>query len=116
MKCTSSLVCNFFPVKLVKRVKRVNRCLKLIIPSENEAFVNEHLICNFAGVGDSGQGMTGGTIAGILIKDMIMGKENPWSAAYSPSRKLPISKSTVAGVGEEAQHTIQVFYSRFLQS
>jgi len=36
--------------------------------------------------GDSGMGMTHGTIAGILITDLIMGRENPWEKLYDPSR------------------------------
>jgi glycine/D-amino acid oxidase-like deaminating enzyme/nitrite reductase/ring-hydroxylating ferredoxin subunit len=36
--------------------------------------------------GDSGNGMTHGTIAGLLISDLIRGKENPWEAVYDPSR------------------------------
>ena len=31
--------------------------------------------------GDSGNGMTHGTIAGILIPDLIAGRENPWDEA-----------------------------------
>jgi glycine/D-amino acid oxidase-like deaminating enzyme/nitrite reductase/ring-hydroxylating ferredoxin subunit len=37
--------------------------------------------------GDSGMGMTHGTIAGILLSDLIMGRENPWTEVYDPSRK-----------------------------
>jgi len=37
--------------------------------------------------GDSGNGMTHGTIAGILITDLITGRENPWTKLYDPSRK-----------------------------
>jgi Rieske Fe-S protein len=37
--------------------------------------------------GDSGMGMTHGTIAGMLLTDMIMGRENPWATLYDPSRK-----------------------------
>jgi glycine/D-amino acid oxidase-like deaminating enzyme/nitrite reductase/ring-hydroxylating ferredoxin subunit len=36
--------------------------------------------------GDSGQGMTHGTIGGILCTDLIMGRENPWTKLYDPSR------------------------------
>lgn len=39
--------------------------------------------------GDSGMGMTHGTIAGILLSDLIMGRENPWTEAYDPSR-IPV--------------------------
>ena len=37
--------------------------------------------------GDSGQGMTHGTIAGMLLTDLIVGRENPWATLYDPSRK-----------------------------
>jgi len=37
--------------------------------------------------GDSGNGITHGTIAGILIPDLIMGRENGWATVYDPSRK-----------------------------
>ena len=36
--------------------------------------------------GDSGNGMTHGTIAGILLTDLIMGRENEWTTLYDPSR------------------------------
>ena len=36
--------------------------------------------------GDSGTGMTHCTIGGMLISDLILGKENPWEDIYNPSR------------------------------
>jgi Rieske Fe-S protein len=36
--------------------------------------------------GDSGTGMTHCTIGGILIRDLILGKKNPWEKIYDPSR------------------------------
>jgi glycine/D-amino acid oxidase-like deaminating enzyme/nitrite reductase/ring-hydroxylating ferredoxin subunit len=36
--------------------------------------------------GDSGNGMTHGTLGGMIITDLINGKENPWAEIYSPSR------------------------------
>jgi len=36
--------------------------------------------------GDSGNGMTHGTIAGILLTDFIQGRENEWATLYDPSR------------------------------
>lgn len=41
----------------------------------------------YIATGDSGNGMTHGTIAGMLITDLIHGRENPWSSLYDPSRK-----------------------------
>ncbi|HEX5580307.1 MAG TPA: FAD-dependent oxidoreductase [Gemmatimonadaceae bacterium] len=40
----------------------------------------------YVATGDSGQGMTHGTIAGILLTDLIMGRDNPWARLYDPSR------------------------------
>ncbi len=41
----------------------------------------------FIATGDSGQGMTHGTIAGILLTDLIVGRRSPWTALYDPARK-----------------------------
>ncbi|MDQ3179830.1 MAG: FAD-dependent oxidoreductase [Acidobacteriota bacterium] len=38
--------------------------------------------------GDSGMGMTHGTIGGMLVSDLITGRENPWAEVYEPSRIL----------------------------
>lgn len=40
----------------------------------------------FIATGDSGQGMTHGTIAGMLLTDLIQDRENRWVDLYSPSR------------------------------
>ncbi|HEX2251089.1 MAG TPA: FAD-dependent oxidoreductase, partial [Gemmatimonadales bacterium] len=41
----------------------------------------------FVATGDSGHGMTHGTIAGILISDLILGRSNEWEKLYDPGRK-----------------------------
>ena len=46
----------------------------------------------FVATGDSGMGLTHGTIAGILITDQIMGRINPWEKLYDPSRKTITSE------------------------
>jgi len=40
----------------------------------------------FIATGDSGNGMTHGTIAGILLTDLILDRKNPWESIYDPSR------------------------------
>lgn len=46
--------------------------------------------------GDSGNGLTHGTIAGLLIRDLILGHPNSWAALYDPSRKtLPAATEFV---------------------
>lgn len=36
--------------------------------------------------GDSGMGMTHGTIGGMLVCDLVQGRDNPWADLYDPSR------------------------------
>lgn len=52
--------------------------------------------------GDSGNGMTHGTIAGILLTDLILGRHNPWQALYDPGR------ITLRSAGEFAKETANV--------
>jgi glycine/D-amino acid oxidase-like deaminating enzyme/nitrite reductase/ring-hydroxylating ferredoxin subunit len=40
----------------------------------------------FIATGDSGNGITHGAVAGILLTDLILGRRNPWSQLYDPSR------------------------------
>jgi glycine/D-amino acid oxidase-like deaminating enzyme/nitrite reductase/ring-hydroxylating ferredoxin subunit len=41
----------------------------------------------YVATGDSGMGMTHGTIAGMLLTELICGNDHPWRALYDPSRK-----------------------------
>ncbi|MFN2433523.1 MAG: FAD-dependent oxidoreductase [Gemmatimonadota bacterium] len=40
----------------------------------------------FLATGDSGMGMTHGTIAGILLTDILLGRANAWAELYDPGR------------------------------
>jgi glycine/D-amino acid oxidase-like deaminating enzyme len=42
----------------------------------------------YIATGDSGNGITHGTIAGIILNDLILQKENPWAELYNPDRKI----------------------------
>jgi glycine/D-amino acid oxidase-like deaminating enzyme/nitrite reductase/ring-hydroxylating ferredoxin subunit len=46
--------------------------------------------------GDSGMGMTHSTIAGMLLTDLIMGRENDWAELYAPSRVPLVAASRFA--------------------
>jgi glycine/D-amino acid oxidase-like deaminating enzyme/nitrite reductase/ring-hydroxylating ferredoxin subunit len=56
----------------------------------------------FVATGDSGHGMTHGTIAGMLITDLIFGRPNEWEKLYDPSRK------SMKSVGEYAKENVNV--------
>jgi Rieske Fe-S protein len=45
---------------------------------------DEHL---WVVTGDSGNGMTHGVLAGLLLGDLLMERESPWAKLYEPSRK-----------------------------
>lgn len=56
----------------------------------------------YIATGDSGLGMTHGTIAGILLSDMILGRKNTWAEVYEPSR------ARVGAVGDFISENINV--------
>lgn len=41
----------------------------------------------YVATGDSGMGITHGTIAGLLLPDLIMNRPSPWAGLYDPSRR-----------------------------
>jgi glycine/D-amino acid oxidase-like deaminating enzyme/nitrite reductase/ring-hydroxylating ferredoxin subunit len=57
--------------------------------------------------GDSGMGLTHGTIAGMLLSDLILGRENPWAKLYEPTRKPAgaIGKFASENLNVAAQYT-----------
>lgn len=62
----------------------------------------------FVVTGDSGNGMTHGTVAGILINDLICGRENPWTKLYDPSRKTMQPTVVADYVAENANVVAQL--------
>ena len=40
----------------------------------------------YVATGDSGMGITHGTIAGMVISDLVLGRENRWAKLYDPAR------------------------------
>lgn len=78
-------------------------------PKDSVAFIGRNPGDNrdniYIATGDSGNGITHGTIAGILLRDLILGKNNAWTTLYDPSRKPREVSETKAG--EEEQTTSQ---------
>jgi glycine/D-amino acid oxidase-like deaminating enzyme/nitrite reductase/ring-hydroxylating ferredoxin subunit len=56
----------------------------------------------YVATGDSGTGMTHGTIAGMLISDQVLGRSSPWAELYDPSRK------PIRAAGEFARENLNV--------
>jgi Rieske Fe-S protein len=64
----------------------------------------------YIATGDSGMGMTHGTIAAMLLTDLILKRRNPWAALYDPAR-FPLR-----AVSDFAQEGLKTFsqYSEWL--
>ena len=48
----------------------------------------------FLVTGDSGEGLTTGAAAGLILRDLMAGRDNPWAPLYEPKRK-PSRPTTV---------------------
>jgi len=57
--------------------------------------------------GDSGNGITHGILAGLLIVDLITGRENPWAKLYDRSRKTLKPRTLADYVAENANVAAQ---------
>ncbi|MDQ3665062.1 MAG: FAD-dependent oxidoreductase [Acidobacteriota bacterium] len=78
---------------------------EVLEPIDGLAFIGRNPLDEpnvFVATGDSGNGITHGTIAGILITDLIMERENEWANLYEPSRK------TLRALSEFARENLNV--------
>jgi glycine/D-amino acid oxidase-like deaminating enzyme/nitrite reductase/ring-hydroxylating ferredoxin subunit len=74
-------------------------------PDDSIAFIgraptakpNVHVI-----TGDSGMGLTHGTLGAMLVRDQILQRANPWEWLYDPSRKM------TASIGEFIRENVNV--------
>ncbi|HEX8130933.1 MAG TPA: FAD-dependent oxidoreductase [Pyrinomonadaceae bacterium] len=74
-------------------------------PVDGLAFIGRNPLDSdnvFIATGDSGNGMTHGTIAGMLLTDLISGRENKWAELYDPSRK------TLGAIRDFAEENLNV--------
>lgn len=66
----------------------------------------------YIATGDSGNGITHGTIAGMLIPDLILERTNPWKDLYDPARKSLLCTKTYA---EENLNTLLQYKDWFTE-
>ncbi|HWG84202.1 MAG TPA: FAD-dependent oxidoreductase, partial [Deinococcales bacterium] len=67
--------------------------------------LSKHL---YAATGFGGWGMTNGTVAGMLLSDLILGRENSWAAVFKPERlRLDVAGKEMLREGaEDAKHLV----------
>ena len=67
---------------------------QILEPADGLAFIGPSPGLNpnlYLTTGDSGNGLTHGALAGLILSDLVLGRANPWSALYDPSRVKPRS-------------------------
>jgi glycine/D-amino acid oxidase-like deaminating enzyme/nitrite reductase/ring-hydroxylating ferredoxin subunit len=55
----------------------------------------------YVATGDSGQGMTTGAAAALILADLMNGRENPWASLYEPGRQMH------RGLGEYVKENLE---------
>jgi glycine/D-amino acid oxidase-like deaminating enzyme/nitrite reductase/ring-hydroxylating ferredoxin subunit len=77
---------------------------QVIEPADSLAFIGHNPLDKnvFIATGDSGNGLTHGTIAGLLLTDLITQHPNPWEKLYQPSRK------TLKAISEYSKENLNV--------
>jgi glycine/D-amino acid oxidase-like deaminating enzyme/nitrite reductase/ring-hydroxylating ferredoxin subunit len=83
---------------------------QVLEPVDGLAYIGRDLLEDenvYVATGDSGHGLTHGTIAGMMLTDLIQGRSNPWTDLYDPGRlTASAAKNLVAeNLNELAQYS-----------
>jgi Rieske Fe-S protein len=62
----------------------------------------------YVATGYAGNGITSGTMSGVLLADLALGRDNPWASLYDPSRVKPVAsaKDFVTETASVASHFV----------
>lgn len=80
---------------------------QIMEPADRIAFIGRNPMDEdnvFVVAGDSGNGITHGTIAGLLLSDLVLGRDNRWAALYDPSR---VTLKAVSGYADTNLHVAE---------
>ena len=87
---------------------------QVVEPMDGLAFIGRNPLDHdnvYIITGDSGNGMTNCSFAGLLIRDLINGKENRWEKLYSPLRfTIKESSSAVKLVAEDLVNILKKWF------
>jgi glycine/D-amino acid oxidase-like deaminating enzyme/nitrite reductase/ring-hydroxylating ferredoxin subunit len=79
-------------VSLVPGIAVTNRWSGQVIETpDGLPYIGETAPFQFAGTGYAGNGMTFGSLCGMMACDRILGRTNPWSDLFDPERKSVVS-------------------------
>lgn len=83
---------------------------QVLEPVDGVAFIGRNPLDEsnvYIATGDSGQGTSHGTIAGMILTDLIQGRPNPWASLYDPRRKTLGAESLKEFIVEQANVAAQ---------
>lgn len=86
---------------------------QIIEPADRIAFIGRNPGDSdnvFIATGDSGNGITHGAIAGMVIADLVLGRENPWARLYDPAR---VTIKAAASYADSSLHVAE-HYAQWL--
>ena len=73
---------------IIPRVELTHRWSGQVIETpDGLPYIGQSADHQYAATGYAGNGLTFGTLAGIMISDAILGRSNPWAELFDPSRK-----------------------------
>lgn len=70
----------------------------ILEPVDGLPFIGQYRPRQYVATGFSGNGMTYAVIAGMMLRDLVTGKDNPWAAAYDPLRPMKIMRLARKGM------------------
>lgn len=85
---------------------------QVIETNDGLPFIGETSDRQFAATGYAGNGMTFGTLAGVMARDAVVGRKNPWRDLFDPSRTKVLG-GTWDYIKENADYPYYLIRDRF---
>ena len=79
-------------------------CGQIVETFDGLPFIGENADRQFIATGFCGNGITFGTLAGLMACDAVMGRKNPWKSLFDPARK------TISGVWDYLKENVDYPY------
>jgi Rieske Fe-S protein len=84
---------------------------QVIETSDGLPFIGQTAERQFAATGYAGNGLTFGTLAGLMGHDFVLGKENPWQKLFDPNRKKLLNGLTTV-IAENVDYPLHFVLDR----
>ena len=98
---------------IIPRVELTHRWSGQVIETpDGLPYIGQSAEHQYAATGYSGNGLTLGTLAGLMISDAILGRSNPWKELFDPSRKA-LTRGLWDYIKENADYPYYMIRDRF---